>query len=154
MRLDQGWAIHFPKGPHEIVELLWRVHSTTCSFVLVFVVLLVLVSCHSFWRCIVMWRRHKHTSSPGSSKWSFVLWDKTRHPNVKKKKIFGTTNISLEYIHLAWVPAVLSPAHNIWGREVPSGIAPLGHSFALTEAVGTNQIVRAGFIRWWTDDQQ
>src|SRR4029434_8020421 len=22
--LDQGWAIHFPKGPHEIVGLLWR----------------------------------------------------------------------------------------------------------------------------------
>ena len=22
--LDQGWAINFPKGPHEIVGLLWR----------------------------------------------------------------------------------------------------------------------------------
>ena len=26
---------------------------------------------------------------------------------------------------LAWEPAELSPAHNIWGREVCSGIAPL-----------------------------
>src|SRR4029434_6142147 len=22
--VDQGWAIHFPKGPHEVVGLLWR----------------------------------------------------------------------------------------------------------------------------------
>ena len=56
--------------------------------------------------------------------------------------------------HLAWMPDELSPAHNIWGREVRSGIALLGRNYARTEAVRTNQIVRAGFIRWWTDDQQ
>ena len=55
---------------------------------------------------------------------------------------------------LAWMPDELSPAHNIWGREVWSGIAPLGRNYARTEAVRTNHIVRAGFIRWWTDDQQ
>ena len=40
------------------------------------------------------------------------------------------------------MPDELSPAHNIWGREVRSGIAPLGRNYARTEAVRTNQIVR------------
>ena len=44
------------------------------------------------------------------------------------------------------MPDELSPAHNIFGREVRSGIAPLGRNYARTEAVRTNQIVRAGFI--------
>ena len=55
-------------------------------------------------------------------------------------------------VRLAWMPDEFSPAHNIWGREVRSGIAPLGRNSARTETVRTNQIVRAGFIQWWTDD--
>ena len=46
---------------------------------------------------------------------------------------------------LAWMPDELSPAHNIFGREVWSGIAPLGKNYA--EADQTNEIVRVGFIR-------
>ena len=45
------------------------------------------------------------------------------------------------------MPDELSPAHNILGREVRSGIAPLGRNYARTEAVRANEIVRAGFIR-------
>ena len=48
---------------------------------------------------------------------------------------------------IAWMPDEFSPAHNILGREVRSGIAPLGRNYARTEAVRSNQIVRAGFIR-------
>ena len=48
---------------------------------------------------------------------------------------------------IPWIPDEFSPAHNIWGREVRSGIAPLGRNYARPEAGQTNQIVRAGFIR-------
>ena len=48
---------------------------------------------------------------------------------------------------LAWMPDELSPAHNIFGREVRSGIAPLGKNYDGAKADQTNQIVRAGFIR-------
>ena len=66
-----------------------------------------------------------------------------------------TNNLTFNRVYaVAWMPDELSPAHNIWGREVRSGIAPLERNYARTEAVRTNQIVRAGFIRWWTDDQQ
>ena len=45
------------------------------------------------------------------------------------------------------MPDELSPAHNIFGREVRSGIAPLGKNYDGAKADQTNQIVRAGFIR-------
>ena len=55
---------------------------------------------------------------------------------------------SLNHRYLvAWQPDELSPAHNIFGWEVRSGIAPLGKNYAGAEADRTNQIVRAGFIR-------
>ena len=50
---------------------------------------------------------------------------------------------------LAWMPDELSPGHNMWGREVRSRIAPLGRNYARTEAVRTNQIVRAGFLMYY-----
>src|SRR4029434_7356746 len=34
---------------------------------------------------------------------------------------------------IAWMPDELSPAHNILGREVRSGIAPLGRNYILTK---------------------
>ena len=36
-------------------------------------------------------------------------------------------------IYLAWMPDELSPAHTILGREVRSGIAPLGRNYLLTK---------------------
>src|SRR4029434_1693987 len=36
-------------------------------------------------------------------------------------------------IFLAWMPDELSPAHNILGREVRSGVAPLGRNYLLTK---------------------
>ena len=56
----------------------------------------------------------------------------------------------LRSLPLAWVPAKCIPAHNnvwpgswVWGRSVGEKRC----------AVRTNQIVRAGFIQWWTDDR-
>ena len=34
---------------------------------------------------------------------------------------------------VAWMPDELSPAHNIFGREVRSGVAPLGRNYLLTK---------------------
>ena len=52
---------------------------------------------------------------------------------------------------LAWVPAELSPAHNIWGRGVRSGIAPWWRNYVRNrKIVRTNQNVRAGFTVFYS----
>ena len=37
------------------------------------------------------------------------------------------------YVHLAWMPDELSHAHTNLGREVRSGVAPLGRNYLLTK---------------------
>ena len=75
-----------------------------------------------------------------------------QEPNRKKTKPIKvspvvyrpTKNCFISTVTLAWMPDELSPAHNIFGREVRSGIAPLGKNYAGAEADRTNQIVQGG----------
>ena len=55
---------------------------------------------------------------------------------------------------VAWEPATLSPAHNIWDREVRSGIAPLGRNYLRTENCSDQSNCQGGLYtmmdRWST----
>ena len=71
-------------------------------------------------------------------------WQRPRHIS-ELRSFLGFASYYRRFV--AWMPDKLSPAHNIFGREVRSGIAPLGKNYDGAKADQTNQIVRAGFIR-------
>ena len=55
---------------------------------------------------------------------------------------------------LAWLPAQLTLAQKkLVGKLSLEGLV-LGTNYIQPGAGRTNEIARAGFIRWWTDDQQ